>query len=250
MKGIILAGGAGTRLHPITYVAGKSLMPVYNKPMIFYPLSLLLEAGIEEILIISTPEDVPKLSILLDRYNINLSYAVQFKPQGIAEAFLIGENFVKGDDVTMILGDNIFYGGLDLKGAVENFNGGAQIFGIEVKDPERYGIIEIDGGRVISIEEKPKKPRSNLAVPGLYLYDNQVAAFTRELSPSGRGELEITDLNKSYLWNEQLIAERLPRGVTWFDCGTHDSLLEAAQFVQAVEKRTGRSFGGLEEYSQ
>ncbi len=247
MKGIILAGGAGTRLHPITHVVGKSLQPVYNKPMVFYPLSLLLNAGIEEVLIISTPEDTPKLASLLDRYELDISYAVQFKPRGIAEALLIGENFVKGDNVALILGDNIFYGGLDLKCSVENFNGGAQIFGIEVKDPERYGIVEIaDGGRVLSIEEKPKNPRSNLAVPGLYLYDNQVADLARELSPSGREELEITDLNRSYLWKEQLTAERLSDGVTWFDCGTHDSLLEAAQFVQAIEKRTGRSFGGLE----
>jgi len=247
MKGIILAGGAGTRLHPITYIVGKCLQPVYNKPMIFYPLSLLLGAGIEDILIISTPQDVPRFKELLGRYDINLSYAIQYQPRGIAQALLIGESFVGEDDVTLVLGDNMFYGGLDLGSTVANFDSGALIFGIGVKDPERYGIIEIDNdGNVLSIEEKPQEPRSNLAVPGLYLYDHRAADMARCITSSARGELEITDVNLRYLQEGTLKAEKLPLGVTWFDCGTHDSLLEAAQFVQAIEKRTGRPFGGIE----
>jgi glucose-1-phosphate thymidylyltransferase len=246
MKGIILAGGAGSRLHPLTLTCGKSLLPVYNKPMIFYPLSMLLDAGVEEIMIISTPEDIPRFKELLNRYRLDISYAVQEFPEGIAEALIIGEEFIDGDNVVLTLGDNIFHGDLNLRKRIEDFKEGAFIFGIGVKDPERYGVIEISmGGKVITLEEKPEKSFSTDAVPGLYIYDHKASAFARTQEPSGRGELEITDLNLRYLGIHQLRAKILDSSVTWFDCGTYDSLLEASQFVQAIEKRTGKSFGEI-----
>ena len=253
MRGIILAGGAGTRLFPLTLVASKQLMPVYDKPMIYYPLSTLMLMGIQEVLIISTAEDIPRFERLLgDGANLGMqfSYKIQAEPNGIAQAFLIGESFIQADPVTLILGDNLFYGHgyLDfLKGKLENFSG-ATIFGYQVKDPERYGVVEYDGeGKVLSIEEKPKHPKTNYAVPGLYIYDNEVVSITKTLQPSARGELEITDVNKAYLERGSLHVELLGRGVAWLDTGTHKSLLDAGAFIETIESRQGLKVACLEE---
>ena len=253
MKGIILAGGAGTRLYPLTLVASKQLMPVYDKPMIYYPLSTLMLMGIQEVLIISTPDDTPRFERLLNdgsSLGMEIAYTVQEEPKGIAQAFLIGEDFIKDDPVTLILGDNLFYGHgyLDfLKGKLENFSG-ATVFGYPVKDPERYGVVEFDSaGTVISIEEKPKKPKTNYAVPGLYIYDKDVVSVTKDMTPSSRGELEITDVNKAYLNRGDLHVELLGRGVAWLDTGTHKSLLEAGAFIETIESRQGLKVACLEE---
>ena len=259
MKGILLAGGAGTRLYPLTEVASKQLQPVYDKPMIYYPLSTLMLGGITEILLISTPADLPRFRALLgdgSRWGIRLSYAEQEKPEGIAQAFLIGEEFVGTDSVTLILGDNIFYGALPLEDlmadfddvAIPGFEQGARIFGYPVNDPERYGVVEFDAnGRVLSIEEKPAKPKSRYAVPGLYVYDNTVLAKARALRPSARGELEITDINRAYLEDGKLFVQKLGRGIAWLDTGTHASLLEAANFIYTLEARQGLKIACLEE---
>ena len=253
MRGIILAGGAGTRLFPLTLVASKQLMPVYDKPMIYYPLSTLMLMGIQEVLIISTAEDIPRFERLLgDGANLGMqfSYKIQAEPNGIAQAFLIGESFIQADPVTLILGDNLFYGHgyLDfLKGKLENFSG-ATVFGYQVKDPERYVVVEYDGeGKVLSIEEKPKHPKTNYAVPGLYIYDNEVVSITKTLQPSSRGELEITDVNKAYLERGSLHVELLGRGVAWLDTGTHKSLLDAGAFIETIESRQGLKVACLEE---
>ena len=253
MKGIVLAGGAGTRLFPLTLVASKQLMPVYDKPMIYYPLSTLMLMGVQDILIISTPDDTPRFERLLGdgaKLGIQISYAVQDKPQGIAQAFLIGENFIQNRPVALILGDNLFYGHgyLDfLKGKLENFNG-AIVFGYPVKNPEEYGVVEFNSnGTVLSIEEKPKQPKTNYAVPGLYIYDGQVVSIARKLKHSSRGELEITDLNKAYLKTGSLHVELLGRGVAWLDTGTHKSLLEAGAFIETIESRQGLKVACLEE---
>ena len=253
MKGIILAGGAGTRLHPLTLVASKQLMPVYDKPMIYYPLSTLMLMGIKEVLIISTPEDTPKFEQLLGdgvQIGMELSYKIQENPNGIAEAFLIGEEFIDNNPVTLILGDNLFYGYgyLDfLKDKLEDING-ALIFGYPVKDPERYGVVEFnDNGRVISIEEKPKYPKTSFAVPGLYVYDKNVVEVTKSIKPSERGELEITDVNNAYLNKDELNVHILSRGVAWLDTGTHRSLLEAGSFIETLESRQGLKVGCIEE---
>lgn len=253
MKGIILAGGSGTRLYPLTLVTSKQLLPVYNKPMIFYPLSMLMLAGIREILIISTPHDLPNFEKLLgngDRYGIKLQYKVQPSPDGLAQAFILGKDFIDGDSCAMILGDNIFYGaGLtyQLQQAAKR-KSGATVFGYYVEDPERFGVVEFDkNGKVMSLEEKPQKPKSNYAVTGLYFYDNKVCEYASRLTPSERGELEITDLNKIYLANNQLSVITLGRGYAWLDTGTVNSLSEAAEFVKDVEIRTGIPIAVLEE---
>ena len=256
MKGIVLAGGSGTRLYPLTMVTSKQLLPIYDKPMIYYPLSVLMNAGIRDILIISTPQDTPRFEALLQdgkRFGINLSYAVQPSPDGLAQAFLIGEKFIGNDAAAMVLGDNIFSGhGLKarLKNAVqtaENGNG-ATIFGYYVDDPERFGIVEFDeNGMVKSIEEKPEKPKSNYCVTGLYFYDDKVVEYAKSLKPSKRGELEITDLNKIYLENGTLNVELLGQGFTWLDTGTHESLVEATNFVKTVETHQHRKIACLEE---
>ena len=244
-KGIILAGGSGTRLYPVTQAMGKSLLPVYNKPMIYYPLCTLMLAGIRDILVISTPEDVAKFESLLSdggQFGIRLQYQVQPKPEGIAQAFLLGERFLGGGPCALVLGDNIFYGhdlAKDLKVSAGK-SVGARIFAYAVHDPDRYGVVEFDAkGKALSIEEKPKQPKSRYAVTGLYFYDSQVVEITRSLKPSARGELEITDVNKAYLAKGQLEVVVMGRGMAWLDTGTHESLMEAALYIQAIEKRQG-----------
>jgi glucose-1-phosphate thymidylyltransferase len=250
-KGILLAGGAGSRLYPLTLVASKQLQPVYDKPMIYYPLATLMMAGINDILIISTPHDTPRFQALLgdgSRWGIRLTYKVQPEPNGIAQAFLIGEEFIDGEPVALILGDNIFYGKMGLDRIASEFSGGALIFGYYVQDPERYGVVEFDAqGRAIGIEEKPVKPKTKYAVPGLYLYDDRVVGITKDLKPSPRGELEITDVNLAYLGLGELKVEKLGRGIAWLDTGTHQSLLEASHFIGTLEARQGLKIACLEE---
>ena len=252
-KGIILAGGAGSRLYPLSNVASKQLQPIYDKPMVYYPLSTLMLAGIDDILLISTPHDTPRFQELLgdgSRLGIKLQYCVQEKPEGIAQAFLLGESFIDEEPVCLVLGDNVFYGYLNfLRDALENVGEhGAVVFGYPVRDPERYGVVEFDSeGRVISIEEKPAQPKSRYAVPGLYVYDRHVTAYAKALKPSARGELEITDLNRVYLERDELNVHVLGRGIAWFDTGTHASLLESSNFVHAIEARQGLKIGCIEE---
>jgi glucose-1-phosphate thymidylyltransferase len=251
MKGIILAGGAGSRLFPLTLVASKQLQPVYDKPMVYYPLTTLIEGGTREFCLISTPQDLPRFQRLLGdgtAWGLEIEYREQPKPAGIAQAFLIAESFIGGNAVTLILGDNIFYGSENIYKTFADFNTGASIFGYHVNDPERYGVVEFDlNGRAISIEEKPKHPKSNYAVPGLYLYDNQVVSIAKALKPSVRGELEITDLNLEYLRRGHLQVHRLSRGFAWLDAGTSSSLHEASAYVQTIEKRQGVKIGCPEE---
>ncbi|MBP1752259.1 MAG: rmlA [Geobacteraceae bacterium] len=250
-KGIVLAGGSGSRLYPLNLVASKQLQPVYDKPMIYYPLATLMMAGLRDILIISTPHDTPRFQALLgdgSRWGIKLSYQVQPEPAGIAQAFLIGEEFIGGNPVCLILGDNIFFGKMGLDSIVANFEKGARIFGYYVNDPERYGVVEFDEhGTVVGIEEKPAIPKTNYAVPGLYLYDSGVVEITRDLKPSARGELEITDVNLEYLRRGELRVEKLGRGIAWLDTGTHQSLLEASHFIGTLEARQGLKIACLEE---
>ena len=256
MKGIILAGGAGTRLHPVTRSISKQLLPIYNKPMIFYPLSTLMLSGIQDILIISTPEDISKYESLLGNgknIGLNLRYKVQPNPNGLAEAFILGEEFIGNDDVCLVLGDNIFYGkGLPklLKNTVSKVENTSEsiIFGYNVSDPERYGVVEFgNNGNVLSIEEKPKKPKSNYAVVGLYFYKNDVVEIAKKIKPSDRGELEITSVNNEYLKQKRLGVEFMSRGYAWLDTGTHDSLLEASNFIKTIETRQGLKISCIEE---
>lgn len=256
MKGIVLAGGSGTRLYPLTMVTSKQLLPIYDKPMIYYPLSVLMNAGIRDILIISTPQDTPRFEALLGdghQFGVQLTYKVQPSPDGLAQAFIIGEEFIGDDSVAMVLGDNIFFGhGLNkrLKAAVENAETGkgATVFGYYVDDPERFGIVEFDAeGKAISIEEKPEHPKSNYCVTGLYFYDNRVVEYAKSLEPSARGELEITDLNRIYLENGELEVTLLGQGFTWLDTGTHESLVDATNFVKTVETHQHRKIACLEE---
>lgn len=256
MKGIVLAGGSGTRLYPLTRVTSKQLLPVYDKPMIYYPLSVLMSAGIRDILIISTPDDTPRFESLLGngaQFGINLSYAIQPSPDGLAQAFIIGADFIGDDSVAMVLGDNIFAGhglGYKLQQAVKNAeeDGGATVFGYYVEDPERFGIVEFDKDwHAISIEEKPQKPKSNYCVTGLYFYDNDVVKFAKDLKPSARGELEITDLNRIYLEQGRLNVDILGQGFTWLDTGTHESLFDAGNFIKTFEQHQHRKIGCLED---
>lgn len=253
MKGIILAGGSGTRLYPLTKVTSKQLLPVYDKPMIYYPLSILMQAGIRDILIISTPDDTPRFKSLLgdgSEFGLNLSYKVQPSPDGLAQAFILGEEFIGKDSVSMILGDNIFYGHGLKKMLIEasELKEGAKVFGYYVDDPERFGVVEFDNNKkAISIEEKPEKPKSNYAVTGLYFYDNKVVEYAKSLKPSKRGELEITDLNRIYLEKGNLSVNLLGKGFTWLDTGTHESLVEATNFVYTIESHEHRKIACLEE---
>ena len=251
MKGIILAGGAGSRLYPLTLVASKQLQPVYDKPMVYYPLTTLIESGVREFCLISTPHDLPRFRQLLgdgSAWGLRIEYREQAKPEGIAQAFLIAESFIGSDSVTLILGDNIFYGGDSFQKAFAEFTTGATIFGYHVNDPERYGVVEFDAdGKAVSIEEKPKQPKSNYAVPGLYIYDNAVVGITKAMKPSPRGELEITDVNVEYMRRQQLRVGRLNRGFAWLDAGTSSSLHDASAYVQTIEKRQGIKIGCPEE---
>lgn len=252
MKGIILAGGSGTRLYPITYAISKQIMPIYDKPMIYYPLSVLMMAGIREVLVICTPQDMPQFKRLLDdgsQFGCSFKYAIQEKPNGLAQAFVIGEKFIGKDSVALILGDNIFYGsGLGTFLEHNTKPEGAMIFAYHVSDPQRYGVVEFnEHNQVLSIEEKPKQPKSNYAVPGLYFYDNDVIGIARTLQPGSRGEYEITDVNKQYLQKGKLKVAMLDRGTAWLDTGTFDSLMAASQFVQVVENRQGLKIGCIEE---
>ncbi len=253
MKVIILAGGAGSRLFPLTLVASKQLQPVYDKPMVYYPLTTLIEGGIRDLCLISTPHDIPRFRQLLGdgkAWGLNIDYREQPKPEGIAQAFLIAESFIGKESVTLILGDNVFYGGDSFQKAFADFKSGATIFGYHVNDPERYGVVEFDGnGRALSIEEKPKQAKSNYAVPGLYIYDNHVVEITKNLKHSSRGELEITDVNVEYLRRKELRVHRLGRGFAWLDAGTSSSLHEASAYVQTIEKRQGVKIGCPEEAS-
>ncbi|HEX3627135.1 MAG TPA: glucose-1-phosphate thymidylyltransferase RfbA [Verrucomicrobiae bacterium] len=250
MKGIILAGGSGSRLYPLTLVASKQLQPVYDKPMVYYALTTLIEGGIRELCLISTPHDLPRFKQMLgdgSRFGISIDYREQAKPAGIAQAFLIAESFIGGDHVTLILGDNIFYGGDSFYRVLADFKSGATIFGYHVNDPERYGVVEFNDGKAISIEEKPMQPKSNYAVPGIYVYDNDVVGISKNLKPSARGELEITDVNIAYMRRGDLSVHRLNRGFAWLDAGTSSSLHDASAYVQTIEKRAGIKIGCPEE---
>ncbi|MBK8001055.1 MAG: glucose-1-phosphate thymidylyltransferase RfbA [Verrucomicrobia bacterium] len=251
MKGIILAGGAGSRLYPLTLVASKQLQPVYDKPMVYYPLTTLIESGVREFCLISTPHDLPRFRQLFgdgSQWGLRIEYREQAKPEGIAQAFLIAESFIGSDSVTLILGDNIFYGGDSFQKAFAEFTTGATIFGYHVNDPERYGVVEFDSeGKAVSIEEKPKQPKSDYAVPGLYIFDNAVVGITKAMKPSPRGELEITDVNVEYMRRGQLRVGRLNRGFAWLDAGTSSSLHDASAYVQTIEKRQGIKIGCPEE---
>ncbi len=250
-KGIILAGGSGTRLYPVTQVVCKQLLPIYDKPMIFYPMATLMLFGVTDIFLISTPQDTPRFKNIFgdgSQLGLNITYKVQDKPEGIAQAFLLAEEFIGDDPVVLILGDNIFYGVYDFLREARTFDGGGLVFGYYVKDPQRYGVVEFDeAGKVISIAEKPKQPKSNYAVTGLYLYDSNVVSIAKNLKPSARGELEITDVNKAYLERGDLKLVKLGRGIAWLDTGTHESMLDASEFIATIEKRQGQKIACLEE---